>query len=611
MNRKEKVLSGKEIISIDKVIERFKNSMNDPSTKCRVKKAVILAGGQETRLAPLTNYCPSWMFPILSRPLLEHTVECLRDNGIEEVIIALPEKSNITDYYKNEVSGISIKFHEKDRPRGTAGTLKDIEKFLDEDPFLVINSNLFVGYADLADFIEAHLETGSMVTVGVYKSNGRNGAEENFTIATDKTVKSFHTIHSSIDRRSPWRPSGIYLMNPSVLKFIDQKYYMDINEQLIPALQREALDVFAHEIKGFYSCINNMNDYIYVHRELLMNGHKPKLEPKVEIAKKVWVGKDVKISSNAYLLGPIVIDDGSEIKDGAQIIGPTVIGKGCQISEGAIVRECILWDGASLSNYSHAEYSIIGETSYIPDNSTIKNMIVLNGLRVGDANLIPSDYCIKGITALSDSITTGRSSHILYRIAKRIMDVVLSAAGIILLLPLFLLIAIAVKIDSPGSIFYLQKRCGKGGKLFNMLKFRTMIDNAENLQKELLSKNEVDGPLFKISNDPRVTRLGRILRETSLDEIPQLLNVLKGEMSLVGPRPLIMDEMKFSQSWRDTRLKVKPGITGLWQIQGRSMAPFHDWIRYDTFYVKNQSLWLDIKILFKTIKVVLKKAGAH
>ena len=403
----------------------------------------------------------------------------------------------------------------------------------------------------------------------------------------------------------------MYLMNPSVLRFIDQKNYMDINEQLIPALQEEALNVSAYEIKGFYSCINSMNDYIYVHRELLLNGHNPKLENKEEIAQRVWVGKDVKISPNAYLLGPIVIDDGCEIKDRAQIIGPTVIGKRCRISEGAIIRECILWDGASLSNYSHAEYSIIGETSYIPDHCTIKNMIVLNGFRVGDANLIPSEYSIKGVAALSEFLSIAGSSQKLYQMAKRIMDVSLSAAGIILLLPLFLLIAIAVKIDSPGPVFYMQKRCGIRGKLFRMLKFRTMIDNAEDLQKELLSKNEVDGPLFKISDDPRITKLGRILRKTSLDEIPQLLNVLKGEMSLVGPRPLIMDEMRFSQTWRDTRLKVKPGITGLWQVQARGMAPFHDWIRYDVYYVRNQSLWLDIKILFKTIKAVLKMAGAY
>jgi undecaprenyl-phosphate galactose phosphotransferase len=112
-------------------------------------------------------------------------------------------------------------------------------------------------------------------------------------------------------------------------------------------------------------------------------------------------------------------------------------------------------------------------------------------------------------------------------------------------------------------------------------------------------------------NDPRVTRLGRILREISFDEIPQLYNILKGEMSLVGPRPLIMDEMKFSPSWRDTRLQVRPGITGLWQIQGRSDAPFHDWVRYDIGYVKNRSLWMDIKILLKTIKVLLKRSGAY
>jgi lipopolysaccharide/colanic/teichoic acid biosynthesis glycosyltransferase/UTP-glucose-1-phosphate uridylyltransferase len=585
--------------------------MNGLSTKIRVKKAVILAGGQDTKLAPLTKYCPSWMFPILSKPLIEHTISCLKDNGIEEMIIALPEKSEIPDYFKNKVSGITIRYHQKSRPRGTAGTLKDLEKFLDQEPFLVINSNLFVGYADLAKFIEDHIETGSMISVGVHKDNGRNGTAENFTIATDGTVKSFHTIHSSVDRRSPWRPSGMYIMDPSVLRFIDDKYYMDINEQLIPALQSECFSVSAHEVKGFYSCINNMNDYIYVHRELLMNGHKPNLEPKVEIAKKIWVGKDVKISSNAYLLGPIVIDDGCEIKDGAQIIGPTVIGKGCLISEGAVVRECILWDGASISNYSHAEYSVIGETAYIPDNSTFKNMIILNGWRIGDANLIPSDYNIKGVAALSEIMKIGGSSHELYHMAKRIMDVSLSAAGLILLLPLFLLIALAIKINSRGPVFFMQKRCGMRGKLFNMIKFRTMIENAEDLQPELLSLNEVDGPLFKISDDPRITKFGKLLRKTSLDELPQLFNVLKGEMSLVGPRPLIMDEMKFSPTWRDTRLKVKPGITGLWQIQGRSEAPFHDWIRYDVSYVKNQSLWLDIKILFGTLRAVLKMAGAH
>jgi lipopolysaccharide/colanic/teichoic acid biosynthesis glycosyltransferase len=170
--------------------------------------------------------------------------------------------------------------------------------------------------------------------------------------------------------------------------------------------------------------------------------------------------------------------------------------------------------------------------------------------------------------------------------------------------------AIIIKIESPGSVFYIQKRCGKGGKLFGMIKFRSMMANAEILQNEFIPLKETDGPMFKICNDPRITRLGKILRNTSIDELPQLFNVLKGEMSLVGPRPLIMDEMEFSPSWREMRLSVKPGITGVWQVEARSSRSFRDWIKYDVDYVKNRSLWLDIKILLKTIKVVLKREGA-
>ncbi|MEW6066914.1 MAG: exopolysaccharide biosynthesis polyprenyl glycosylphosphotransferase [Nitrospirota bacterium] len=581
-----------------------------------VKKAVILAAGHETKLAPLTKYYPPWMFPVLSKPLINYTLDFLKKNGFEDILITLPKGEKIPDYLKQgRVSEINIQYYEEDKPRGTAGILKDIEKFLDKDPFLVIDSNLFIGHIDLNEFIKFHIETGAIITVGIYKENGNNGDEENVIINADKTVKGFHLIHSSMNKKSTRRPSGIYLFDPSVLGFIDQGKYMDIKEQLIPALQREAFNISAHEIKGFHLSLNNMNDYINLQRILLLNGKNTDrhtdFKNKEEIAKDVWIGKDVKVSSKAYLLGPIVIGDGCTIKDWAQIVGPAVIGDRCQISEEVIIRESILWDDVSLSNGSKIEYSVIAKNSNIPNNFHIKNMVVLNGLSIGDANLIPQNYNIKGIINLSDIMSVSGTTKNIYKILKRIMDVALSAIGVILLLPLFLVIAIAIKIDSRGSVFYIQKRCGIGGKLFNMIKFRSMVANAETLHEDLLSKNESDGPMFKITNDPRVTRLGKILRSTSLDEIPQLFNVIKGDMSLIGPRPLIMDEMRFSPSWRDIRLKVKPGITGLWQIQGRSEAPFHDWIKYDTYYVKNQSLWLDLKILFKTIWVVMKKVGAY
>lgn len=190
---------------------------------------------------------------------------------------------------------------------------------------------------------------------------------------------------------------------------------------------------------------------------------------------------------------------------------------------------------------------------------------------------------------------------------KRLLDILCSFLLLVISIPLFFIIAILIKIDSKGPAFFLQKRCGKDGREFNMYKFRTMVKDAETLKKRL--KNEMDGPMFKLRNDPRITGVGRILRKLSLDELPQLLNVLKGEMSLVGPRPLADEEMVGDDIWREIRLSVRPGMTGLWQIMGRDSGKFGDWITYDTEYVQKRSLFMDIKILFLTITTVLCNKG--
>lgn len=196
-----------------------------------------------------------------------------------------------------------------------------------------------------------------------------------------------------------------------------------------------------------------------------------------------------------------------------------------------------------------------------------------------------------------------------YNAFKRIIDVVGAVSGIIFLSPFAILIPILIKLDSPGPVFFIQRRCGKDGKEFGMYKLRSMVKDAH-LMRPLL-KNEVEGSVFKIKNDPRITRVGKILRSTSIDELPQLFNVLRGEMSLVGPRPLAADEMTADENWRELRLRVKPGITGLWQVKGRGGREFAEWIKYDTEYVMNRSLSLDIKILFMTVWVVLKGRGAY
>jgi len=196
-------------------------------------------------------------------------------------------------------------------------------------------------------------------------------------------------------------------------------------------------------------------------------------------------------------------------------------------------------------------------------------------------------------------------------VAKRICDIVLTLAGLPLLLPVFLLTAIAIRIDSPGPVFFTQNRVGLHKRRFKMYKFRSMVTDAEERIKELEHLNEASGPNFKIKHDPRMTRVGRFIRKTSIDELPQLFNVLLGDMSLVGPRPMaIRDVELFDRGAQRKRFSVRPGITCLWQISGRSDLDFDDWLKLDLEYIENWSFWLDLKILFRTVYVVLAGKGA-
>ena len=195
---------------------------------------------------------------------------------------------------------------------------------------------------------------------------------------------------------------------------------------------------------------------------------------------------------------------------------------------------------------------------------------------------------------------------------KRLIDIVLSAVGLWVIFPFYMLIAIFIKMTSKGPIYFVQKRCGVQGRLFDLYKFRTMEEGAEAKLQQLLAHNEMRGPAFKLKNDPRVTKIGKILRKTSMDELPQLWNVLKGEMSLVGPRPPLPKEVDKYDHWHRRRLSMRPGITCLWQISGRNnIVDFDEWMRLDLEYIDNWSLGLDFEILLKTIPVVVFGVGAR
>ncbi|HAT4124681.1 TPA: sugar transferase [Clostridium perfringens] len=199
----------------------------------------------------------------------------------------------------------------------------------------------------------------------------------------------------------------------------------------------------------------------------------------------------------------------------------------------------------------------------------------------------------------------------LYLFLKRIIDILGSSFGLIILSPLFLITAMAIKIeDSKGCVLFSQKRVGQYGKEFNMYKFRSMVSNAEELKAKLMKQNEMSGPMFKMKHDPRITKVGKFIRKTSIDELPQLINILKGEMSLVGPRPSLPKEVAKFESWMLERLEVKPGLTCYWQVMGRNDIDFEDWMKLDVKYVHDRNLWLDIKLIFKTFFVLFGDESA-
>jgi len=206
---------------------------------------------------------------------------------------------------------------------------------------------------------------------------------------------------------------------------------------------------------------------------------------------------------------------------------------------------------------------------------------------------------------------TSRPKEDLRFATKRLLDIIASGLLFVLTLPVMILAAIGIKLTSPGPVFFVQPRVGYSKRIFNLYKFRTMVPNAEQMQHSLESSNEMDGPVFKIDNDPRITRFGHWLRKTSIDELPQLYNVIRGDMSLVGPRPLPMRDFQgFKKDWQRRRFSIRPGLTCLWQIKGRNKTSFEDWMKLDMQYIDNWTLAGDMKILFQTIPVVINGKGA-
>lgn len=225
-----------------------------------------------------------------------------------------------------------------------------------------------------------------------------------------------------------------------------------------------------------------------------------------------------------------------------------------------------------------------------------------------DAQMLQQDVMRYGG---DDLLSICHQKSLVYRFLKRVGDIVLSMMALFFLSPVFLVVALIIKLEDGESVFYIQERNGINGKVFRMYKFRSMCVGAEQIHNELLGYNELDGPAFKMKNDPRVTKIGRFIRKTSIDELPQLINIIKGDMSIVGPRPLPTYETAQCNAYQNQRLLVKPGLTCYWQCCGRSDISFDEWMELDLRYIREAGVWTDCKLILKTFTAVIRSEGAY
>jgi len=304
--------------------------------------------------------------------------------------------------------------------------------------------------------------------------------------------------------------------------------------------------------------------------------------------KRRHVASTANIHDTARLVGPVVVQDGACIEANATVVGPAVIGARARIGADALVVQCVVRSGVSVPPESTWRQQVLSE-----DDRSDRD--------VAERADQPYDPFAAGPFGADAQQRPGRRR--IYPTVKLVVESAIASLALMLLAPLLLLVAALIKLESSGPILFSDRREARGGRNFGCLKFRTMFQGAASMQRQLMAQNEMDGPQFKLDKDPRVTRVGRWIRPCSVDELPQLINVALGDMSLVGPRPSPFRENQTCIPWREGRLSVRPGITGLWQVcrHDRDKGDFHQWIHYDLLYVEHMSPMVDLKILAATI----------
>jgi lipopolysaccharide/colanic/teichoic acid biosynthesis glycosyltransferase len=544
---------------------------------------------------------PKCFLPIANLPLYHYMAKALNAAGANLLIFCVPEGLHSEVAALLSASPPPLDYLIKETVYGSGGSLLEVADEIKDESFWVINGDLLLD-TDLAPMLTFHGRHRALATAASIQIQEAPWWMERIETDVAKGIRAIHRIHPFQCKRSKLRPVGLYLFDKAVLDYIPHGRYFDLKEQLFPPLHETGAVTGVWEVPGYCRTISSIEDYFFANQDVLLGLAKPPQNPVTGAGFPKETDK-LQIAPTAKILAPAVTGSSSRIDENALVLGLTTIGRQCQIGAGSIINDCLFLGKAAVGRGVYLDSCVICEDVTIQDGAILREVAIVKG-QSGEQVEVPlslRERTDRNYANGPQELKWRSPGGPFYRIIKRFLDIFVSIVGFVITAPLLIIIALAIKLDSPGPILLRQERHGQHGRNFIIYKFRTMVENAPDLKRRLESFNEVDGPMFKMVSDPRVTRVGKWLRQTNLDELPQFWNVLKGDMSLVGPRPLSMEEMLYNPRWRDARLSVPPGITGLWQVNRHSGLNFSDWIGYDIEYVQRRSLWLDLKILWNTL----------
>jgi lipopolysaccharide/colanic/teichoic acid biosynthesis glycosyltransferase len=546
---------------------------------------------------PLPNNTGNLLrFAVCSEPLSRITLSCLNGNSYprgNNETIAIPQDWAGQLKITNGKSGI---IYYKDRVPISLGATN----WLKAKSWFIVSNGRFATQIDHRWLRKVLAQLRADVVAVNVSPQLQAGQEKVLTNSQSKLV-GFRRLYNDLAQPAPipddW-PHHLFIKTDILKKLLDDNTLPLSFTKFIDNCFSNSLSVCSLNIGGTISNLGTEEGLLDFFATRLNSSAKNHHNPNNGYQKEILSKDDIEISTGARLFGKVLFGQDVSVGPNAIIVGPTIIGNNVKIAKGAVIRA-----------------SIVGSSVSVPQNCIVQNRVLTNGQKLQKQATQAKTNCMavitNGNTAYKNSCANNfriwpRFSYA--RCAKRIADIVTSIVVLILFAPVFPIIAMVIKLTSRGPVFFKDARQGLHGKAFNCLKFRTMLVGADYLQDKLRIVSQVDGPQFKMANDPRLSTVGGFLRDTYIDEIPQFFNVLLGQMSVVGPRPSPESENTLCPSWRDARLSVRPGITGLWQVcrTRQPMRDFQEWIHYDIKYVRDLSLSTDLWICWQTVKKLVK-----